>query len=126
MTVSFEKNVVSLACSNCPSLVWDTAGDSIKRKIVLYHQDTSKHTVGTELDSKCYNTGQGLLNDTRTPWMLNAECLLWYENNEARHGACGSHGEGVEVGRWKPVSVLEHESLSKAAGSLLSLDHYDL
>ena len=43
------------------------------------------------------------------------------ENNKARLGAHGSHGGGTEVGRWKPARVLEHASLSKAAGSLLGL-----
>lgn len=66
--------------------------------MVLYRQDTSERTVGTELNSKCYNTDQGLLNDTRMPWLLNAECLTWYENNEARHGAHGSHGKVWRLG----------------------------
>lgn len=89
--------------------------------MLLYCRDTSQRTVGTEVNSKCYNTGRGLSNDTRMPWLLSAECLLRYENNEARHGVHDSHGKGVEVGRWKPASVLEHVGLSKVAGSLLSL-----
>lgn len=67
--------------------------------MVLYHQDTTKCPVGTELNFPYYNTGQGLLNDTKMPWMLNVECLIWNENNEARHGARGSsHGKVWKLG----------------------------